>query len=145
MCGCTSTMKSGTQACNEHQGEWKKHLHSRSKQSLAGVNRMLQQPARNLLLKVLHSLMINRPLWIWKKTTQFIVDSYHYINHCTTDYICCKRCNTAPLNASAPNLVISAVDRNGQTYLKQAFNSQVQYSSLKYIFYNLLFFRLVNN
>ena len=25
---------------------------------------------------------------IWKKTTRFIVDAYHYINHCTTDYLC---------------------------------------------------------
>ena len=48
MRGCTSTKKSGTQACNEHQGEWKKYLHSRSKQSLAGVKRMLQRPAEVL-------------------------------------------------------------------------------------------------
>ena len=25
---------------------------------------------------------------IWKKTTRFIVDAYHYINHHTTDYLC---------------------------------------------------------
>ncbi|TFK31826.1 hypothetical protein BDQ12DRAFT_701426 [Crucibulum laeve] len=25
---------------------------------------------------------------VWGQTTCFIVDSYHYINHCTTDYIC---------------------------------------------------------
>jgi hypothetical protein len=46
--GCTSTKKSGTQACTEHQGEWKKHSHRRSKQSLAGVKRMLQQPGENV-------------------------------------------------------------------------------------------------
>ena len=27
---------------------------------------------------------------MWKKKTQFIVDSYHYINHCADDYLCCK-------------------------------------------------------
>jgi hypothetical protein len=48
VCGCTSTKKSGTQACTEHQGEWKKHSHRRSKQSLAGVKRMLQRPGENV-------------------------------------------------------------------------------------------------
>jgi hypothetical protein len=215
--GCTSTKKSGTQASSEHQGEWKKHLHSRSKQSLAGVKRMLQWPAETLpwkpsterpvqphdqpttetqgkhffgpsrfycveticspcgvvvawtkfdkaesptnILKWLEStesqpdyicidkacLVLRTAITngsreqIWKKTTRFIVDSYHYINHRTTDYICRKWCNPAPLNGSAPNLVISAVGKNGQPYLKRVFNTQVQYSSLEYIFYNLLF------
>ena len=205
--GCTSTKKSGTQACSEHQGEWKKHSHSRSKQSLAGVKRMLQRPAENMpwqpsterpvqphdqptsepqlkhyfspsrfycvetitapcgvviawtkfdkaesptnilnWLETIFPTEESRPDYIcidkaclvlrtaiangsweriWKKTTRFIVDSYHYINHCTTDYICRKWCNPAPLNSSAPNLVISAVDKNGQPYLKRAFNTQV--------------------
>jgi hypothetical protein len=67
---------------------------------------------------------------ISKKTTRFVVDSYHYINHRTTDYICRKWCNPAPLNGSAPNLVISAIDKNGQPYLKRAFNTQVSYLNL---------------
>jgi len=48
-----------------------------------------------------------------KKTTHFIVDSYHYINHQTDDYLCRKWCNPAPLNGSAPNLVIAATDNQG--------------------------------
>ena len=41
MCGCTSIKKSGTQACSEHQDEWKKNAYNRSRQSLAGVKREL--------------------------------------------------------------------------------------------------------
>ncbi|TFK39238.1 hypothetical protein BDQ12DRAFT_698258 [Crucibulum laeve] len=57
---------------------------------------------------------------VWGQTTCFIVDSYHYINHCTTDYICQKWYNPAPLNGSAPNL-------QGNPHYKQAFNTQVRY------------------
>jgi len=61
----------------------------------------------------------------WKNTTWFIVDSYHYINHCTDDFICHKWCNPAPLNGSAPNLVISETDSQGCVFYKRAFNTQV--------------------
>ena len=61
---------------------------------------------------------------IWKKTTRFIVDSYHYINHRSTDYLCRKWCNPAPQDGSAPNLVIVSTDDHGQSYLKRAFNTQ---------------------
>ncbi|KIJ91189.1 hypothetical protein K443DRAFT_115393, partial [Laccaria amethystina LaAM-08-1] len=193
-------------ACIDHQAQWKKHSLNRSKQSLAGVKRMLQRPAENMpwqpaterepqphdqptldtqtsnyfspsrfycvettcapcgvviawtkfskaesptkILNWLESIYPteeSRPAYIcidkaclvlrtaiangcwdnvWKNTTRFIVDSYHYINHRTTDYICRKWCNPAPLNGSAPNLVISAVDKNGRSYLKRAFNTQ---------------------
>jgi len=68
---------------------------------------------------------IRSPQGLWKKTTWFIVDSYHYINnHPTTDYICCKWCNPAPLIGSAPNLVIVENDVNGNPHYKCAFNSQ---------------------
>jgi hypothetical protein len=62
---------------------------------------------------------------VWKNTSRFIVDTYHYINHRTTDYLCRKWCNPAPLNGSAPNLVVTAVDKNGEIYQKRAFNTQV--------------------
>ena len=62
---------------------------------------------------------------IWKKTTRFIVDSYHYINHRTDDYLCRKWCNPAPLNGSAPNLVIATTDNQGRVHYKRAFNTQV--------------------
>ena len=67
---------------------------------------------------------------IWKKTTHFIVDAYHYINHRVLDYLCWKYCNPSPGDGSAPNLVV----------LKRAFNTQVfidlfslNHSSIPYI------------
>ena len=62
---------------------------------------------------------------IWKKTTRFIVDAYHYINHRVLDYLCRKYCNPSPGDGSAPNLVVMAYDKNGGAYLKRAFNTQV--------------------
>ena len=70
---------------------------------------------------------INNGVWeTWKQTTRFIVDSYHYINHQATDYLCCKWCNPAPLNGSAPNLVIVEYDTQGVPHYKRAFNTQVR-------------------
>jgi hypothetical protein len=60
----------------------------------------------------------------WKNTTRFIVDSYHYINHRTTDDLCRTYCNPAPLNGSAPNLVVIEQDRFGVPHYKRAFNTQ---------------------
>ncbi|KAF8981253.1 hypothetical protein BDQ17DRAFT_1394243 [Cyathus striatus] len=60
----------------------------------------------------------------WKKTTRFSVDSYHYTNHRVKDFLCRIFCNPAPLDGSAPNLVITDVDNNGNPYLKRAFNTQ---------------------
>src|ERR1700683_5746861 len=36
--------------------------------------------------RVLRTAISNGAWNTWKETTWFIVDSYHYINHCTTDY-----------------------------------------------------------
>jgi len=68
---------------------------------------------------VLHTVITNHS-WdhVWKKTTCFIVDAYHYINHQTTDYLCRKWCNPAPLDDSAPDLVIVEKDKNGNNYYK---------------------------
>ena len=60
----------------------------------------------------------------WSKTSRFIVDSYHYTNHKDTDYLCRTWCNPAPLDGSAPNLVILDYDKQGQPYYKHAFNTQ---------------------
>ena len=75
---------------------------------------------------VLHTAITNGS-WerVWKKTTQFIVDTYHYINHCTDDFLCCKYYNPAPLNGSAPNLVVAGTDGQGHVFYKRAFNTQV--------------------
>jgi len=53
------------------------------------------------------------------------VDAYHYNNHRVEDFICHKYCNPAPLNGSAPNLVIEMETDKGVKYLKRAFNTQV--------------------
>jgi len=69
---------------------------------------------------------ISNGTWpMWSQTSQFIVDSYHYINHQTSDYLCRKWCNPAPLNGSAPNLVGVERDRDGRAHYKRAFNTQV--------------------
>jgi hypothetical protein len=76
--------------------------------------------------QVLRTAVANKS-WeeVWEGTTRFIVDSYHYINHRKTDYLCRKWCNPGPLNVSAPNLVRVAQDKQGQEYLQRAFNTQV--------------------
>jgi hypothetical protein len=61
---------------------------------------------------------------IWKHTTRFIVDSYHYMNHRTSDELCRTYCNPAPSDGSAPNLVVEAKDKDGRPYFKRAFNTQ---------------------
>ena len=96
--------------------------------------------------RVLHTAIANGSWNVWKETTQFIVDSYHYINHRTSDYLCRKWCNPAPLNGSAPNLVIVEHDVNGNPHYKHAFNTQVCLVILlnKQIF-NTGFLRHVNN
>ncbi|KAF8951729.1 hypothetical protein BDZ97DRAFT_1909735 [Flammula alnicola] len=62
---------------------------------------------------------------IWKHSSRFIVDAYHYINHRVQDYLCRKYCNPSPGDGSAPNLVIIEYDNNGCPYAKRAFNTQV--------------------
>jgi CxC5 like cysteine cluster associated with KDZ transposases/CxC6 like cysteine cluster associated with KDZ transposases len=74
---------------------------------------------------VLRTAISNGAWNTWKETTRFIVDSYHYINHRTSDYLCRKWCNPAPLNGSAPNLVIVENDVNGNPHYKRALNTQV--------------------
>ena len=75
---------------------------------------------------VLHTTITNGS-WeeTWMNTTRFIVDSYHYINHHTSDYLYRKWCNPAPLDGSAPNLVVVEKDKEENNYYKRAFNTQV--------------------
>lgn len=70
---------------------------------------------------------VNNGSWerIWKDTTRFIVDTYHYINHRVSDYLCRTYCNPSPGDGSAPNLVIIEYDDDGRPYAKRAFNTQV--------------------
>jgi hypothetical protein len=73
---------------------------------------------------VLRHSIVNGSWDMWRKTTRFIVDSYHYINHSTADFLCRKWCNPAPMDGSAPNLVIVERDADGIPHFKRAFNTQ---------------------
>jgi hypothetical protein len=73
---------------------------------------------------VLRTAATNNAWDMWKTTTWFIVDSYHYNNHSATDTLCNTWCNPAPTDGSAPNLVIMAKDKKGNPYWKRAFNTQ---------------------
>jgi len=200
-----------TQACQQHQPEWRKYIQTHSRENLSGVRRMLRRPGENLpwqpniiqrdfqphdqdapqaehskknyfspnrfycveticapcgtviawtkfaksespthileFLARVYPTEESRPAYIcidkacqilrtsisngswdeWKKTTRIIVDAFHYKNHSIDDNLCRLWCNPSPTDGSAPNLVIPAVDKNGQPCLKQAFNTQVSY------------------
>jgi len=203
---CQSSKVNPTQACDQHQLEWKKYVETHSQENLSGVRRILRSrenmpwqpniqqnaqphdeemnvdyqrkhyfgPSRfycveticapcgtviawtkfdkaespTQILNFLSSIYPteeSRPGYVcidkaclvlrtciangsweeWKKTTRFIVDSYHYTNHSADDGICRTWCNPAPTDGSAPNLIIPAVDKKGQPCLKRAFNTQV--------------------
>ena len=81
---------------------------------------------------VLRTAISNGTWNSWKNTTRFIVDSYHYINHRATDYMCRKWCNPAPLNGSNPNLVSVEQGLDGVAHYKRAFNTQVSYSFIDF-------------
>jgi len=91
--------------------------------------------------RILRTAISNGSWNTWKQTSRFVVDSYHYINHRTSDYLCRKWCNPAPLNGSAPNLVIVSDDANGNLHYKRAFNTQVcpllrfTYANIQLVFF----------
>ena len=74
--------------------------------------------------KVLRTSVQNGSWDSWSKTTRIIVDAYHYINHRVGDWLCRVYCNPAPLDGSAPNLVVEAETKDGKKYLKRAFNTE---------------------
>ena len=60
----------------------------------------------------------------WLKSTKFVVDAFHYINHRATDILCRLWCNPAPTNGSQPDLVQVERDANGRTHQTRAFNTE---------------------
>jgi hypothetical protein len=42
------------------------------------------------------------------------VDTFHYINHCAEDVLCCTQYNPAPCDSSQPDLVITQVVNSEQ-------------------------------
>jgi hypothetical protein len=48
--------------------------------------------------QVLATAVTNGSWETWKRTSRFIVDSYHYNNHRVQDYLCRTFCNPAPAN-----------------------------------------------
>ncbi|KAF8315570.1 hypothetical protein F5887DRAFT_907363 [Amanita rubescens] len=71
----------------------------------------LQNPCQSGVIKP--SLIFIRPR-----------NTYHYSNHRATDQLCREWCNPAPMNGSAPNLVIAGRTAEGELYYKRAFNTQ---------------------
>ncbi|KAJ6479635.1 hypothetical protein C8R45DRAFT_1054414 [Mycena sanguinolenta] len=61
---------------------------------------------------------------LWIKSTKFIVDAFHYINHRATDVLCRTRCNPAPMDGSQPDLVLTEVDERGVIHQTRAFNTE---------------------
>ncbi|KAF8987661.1 hypothetical protein BDQ17DRAFT_1393505 [Cyathus striatus] len=147
--GCNKNLVRNTKACEEHQQKWRSHLTRFGRQSLLvlawakfdkseSVDQILEflekvfptedvRPSYVCIDKacvLLKSAATNGKWMEWRHTTRFVVDSYHYINHRVTDYICRKWCNPAPLNGSAPNLVVVEHDVNGVPHYKRAFNTQ---------------------
>lgn len=74
--------------------------------------------------QVVRTAVSNGSWETWKKTTCFIVDSYHYANHRASDELCRKYCNPAPTDGSAPNLVGQKTDKNGVVHDVREFNTQ---------------------
>ena len=74
--------------------------------------------------QVLRTAVANGAWQEFFQISRIIVDSYHYINHRITDWLCRKWCNPGPLDGSAPNLVKLAYDKDGNPYLQRAFNTQ---------------------
>ncbi|KIJ27735.1 hypothetical protein M422DRAFT_190612 [Sphaerobolus stellatus SS14] len=60
----------------------------------------------------------------WLRTTRFIVDAWHYINHRATDVLCCTWCNPHPNDGSQPDLVITTEGQDGIKHLSRAFNTE---------------------
>ncbi|TFK31046.1 hypothetical protein BDQ12DRAFT_701665 [Crucibulum laeve] len=88
---------------------------------------------------LLHTAVQHGAWDVWGQTTRFIVDSYHYINHCTTDYICRKWCNPAPLNGSAPNLVIACEQLNAWIGGFQSSVNKMNVENFNWTMHSLLF------
>ncbi|GJE96350.1 hypothetical protein PsYK624_125450 [Phanerochaete sordida] len=60
----------------------------------------------------------------WLKTTKYIVDAFHYINHRSTDILCRLWCNPAPTNGAQPDLVRVERDAQGRAHQTRAFNTE---------------------
>jgi hypothetical protein len=73
---------------------------------------------------VLRTAIANESWKEWEKTAHFVVDSYHYTNHKSTDQLCAKFCNPSPTDGS-PNLAQLTRDKNGVMQMQRAFNTQV--------------------
>jgi len=209
VCNCNNLKIKNTQACQQHQPQWKKYVTKHKRQSASGFCKITWRPAENLpwvpaseqrnqphdepmpeteqknyfsaprfycveticapcgvvvawanfpksesptkflaFLETVFPTEESRPDYIcidkaclllktairngswhqiWKQTTRFIVDSYHYISHKDTDELCKKWCNPAPADGSAPNLVIEGKDKQGKPCFRCAFNTQARF------------------
>lgn len=74
--------------------------------------------------KLLAHIVSNDEHHPWLRSTRFLCDSWHYINHRATDILCRWWCNSAPADGSQPDLVISEADANGNVQSTRAFNTE---------------------
>ena len=73
------------------------------------------------LLRHIVTQNLNDP---WLKSTKFVVDTFHYVNHRATDILCHLWCNSAPTNGSQPNLVLVKRDPQGCMHQICVFNTE---------------------
>lgn len=62
---------------------------------------------------------------IFSESSRLIVDSYHYLNHRASDWLCRTWCNPAPIDGSAPNLVRIEKEAGGKVKMQRIYNTQV--------------------
>lgn len=73
---------------------------------------------------LLSHILAQDPNTAWLNTTRFLVDSWHYITHRTTDQLCKTWCNPAPADGSQPDLVIVRMDEAGRPHTIRAYNTE---------------------
>ncbi|KAF8193148.1 hypothetical protein K438DRAFT_1906769 [Mycena galopus ATCC 62051] len=73
---------------------------------------------------LLRHIVTQNPDDLWIKSTKFIVDAFHYINHWATDVLCRTRCNPAPMDGSQPALVLTEIDEAGVVHQTRAFTTE---------------------
>lgn len=73
---------------------------------------------------LLRHIATQQPESPWLTETRLIVDAWHYVGHRATDALCRQYCNPAPADGSQPDLVRVEKDRNGNSHLTRAFNTE---------------------
>ncbi|KAI0083552.1 hypothetical protein BDY19DRAFT_998461 [Irpex rosettiformis] len=73
---------------------------------------------------LLRHIVTQTPDSPWLTDSRLIVDAWHYIGHRSVDALCRQHCNPAPADGSQPDLVQMKKDRDGNSHLTRAFNTE---------------------